>query len=105
MQKFLGYILSFVAWLLTILTKPIISIFTWIKLHNFSAIDNWYMQVADIEDTSGNVRGQYLWNAIFITADGYKFGNPADKISQALAKNKEIGKLIWFGKFMCWFLF
>ena len=104
MKKFLGYILSFVAWLLTIITKPLISLFTWIKLHNVNKIDDYYMQVADITDVAGNVRGQHLWNAIFITKDGYKFGNPDDKISQALSKNKAIGKLIFCGKIMCWVL-
>lgn len=103
-MKVIGYILSFVAWLLTVLTKLIITLFTWIKLHDFSKIDDWYMQIAEITDVAGNVRGQYLWNAIFITKDGYKFGNPNDKISQALAKNKDLGKLILCGKIMCWIL-
>jgi 8-oxo-dGTP diphosphatase len=104
MKKIAGYILSFVAWLLTIITKPILTIYTWIKLHNFSKIDDYYMQVADIEDNAGNVRGQHLWNAIFIKPDGYKFGNPADKISFCLAKNKQLRKLRIVGKAICWVL-
>jgi len=92
------------AWLLTIITKPIIVIYTCIHLHNISAIGKWYLNIADIEDNAGNVRGQYLWNAIFITKDGYKFGNPTEKMSVVLAKNYILGKLILPGKFLCWLL-
>jgi len=104
MKKFLGYILSFVAWLLTIITKPLITLFTWIKLHSFSKIGNWYMQTADITDVAGNVRGQHVWNFIFITKDGYKFGSSMEKISEVLAKNYILGKLILPGKALCWIL-
>lgn len=64
----------------------------------------YLLQCAITVDQSGNVFCQHIFNLIFITSKGYRFGNPDETISSVLGKNQLNGTLSLLGKAMNHFL-
>lgn len=64
-------------------------------------LDAQFMSIATSIDASGNVIGEDFFNLIFITDEGYKFGNRKETISSVLGKNERDGTLSKIGKLMC----
>jgi len=55
-------------------------------------------------DKFGNREFRTLFNKVFITDEGYKFGNINETISSVLGKNQLIGTLTKEGKMIVWIL-
>ncbi|MEL7270278.1 MAG: hypothetical protein AAGL34_11950 [Bacteroidota bacterium] len=63
-------------------------------------IGEFTLELAISVDQLGNVLMQHLFNSLWIKKNGYKFGNRDETISSALGKNKQLGTLTGFGKFI-----
>lgn len=68
-----------------------------------------YMQeIAECNDVAGNVVGRFVFNDICRKKSkiqnkmAYDFGDRRDTISYALARNKAVNNLNWFGKVIEW---
>lgn len=59
---------------------------------------DYQLNLALAKDQYGNAVGQYMFNCVMITKDGYKFGNRDETISSVIGKNKIRGTLTWAGK-------
>lgn len=57
----------------------------------------YYFEVALQVDVLGNVMCQFLFNYLFITKEGYKFGKRGETISSVLGKNQRDETLIFLG--------
>lgn len=55
-------------------------------------------------DIFGNEHYETLWNWLFRTKNGYKFGKKGETISVAMAKNMKLGTLSWFGWIVAFFI-
>merc|ERR1711990_842113 len=80
-----------VAIILLYLFLPVVVIFYMIKYlltGNKRELKVWFFRSAREIDVFANVVGSDLFNAIFITNGGYKFGNPKETISSVLGKNQ-----------------
>jgi hypothetical protein len=55
-------------------------------------------------DKFGNREFRTLFNKVFITDEGYRFGNINETISSVLGKNQLIGTLTKGGKMIVWIL-
>lgn len=100
----MGFILFFVALILSCVLYPIGIVYTILKLiftmtflKIFKRLNNLFYIIAYSIDQLGNVICQDLFNDIFITKDGYKFGNPDQTVSEVLGLNKLNGTLSKFG--------
>ncbi|WP_367177058.1 hypothetical protein [uncultured Eudoraea sp.] len=63
----------------------------------FRGVGEYLLKIAVSVDQLGNVLMQHLLNALWITKEGYKFGNRDETISSALGRNKVLGTLNHFG--------
>lgn len=84
-------LLLIIAMTLLYTVLPIISIYAVIKAiinSDFRQLKVWFYGSARSIDMFGNVIGADLFNDIFITKDGYKFGKRGETISSVLGKNQ-----------------
>lgn len=94
--------------LLTLVALILIFLFGGIGLI-FGTVVSWvngtrkqyFKGIAVALDQFGNTVCCELFNVIFITKSGYKFGNPDFTVSEILAINKLNGTLLGFGKLLC----
>jgi hypothetical protein len=73
-------------------------VYSIIKLRNFAKINDYFLQVSIAVDVLNNVKGQHLFNQIFIKTDGYKFGIEGETMSHCFSLNKDKGTLRTIGK-------
>ena len=96
-----------VAIILLYLFLPVVVIFYMIKYlltGNKRELKVWFFRSAREIDVFANVVGLDLFNAIFITNGGYKFGNPKETISSVLGKNQRDKTLSIAGEILRWML-
>tara|TARA_B100001778_G_C18256526_1_gene480253 strand:- start:209 stop:598 length:390 start_codon:yes stop_codon:yes gene_type:complete len=96
-----------VAIILLYLFLPVVVIFYMIKYlltGNKRELKVWFFRSAREIDVFANVVGSDLFNAIFITNGGYKFGNPKETISSVLGKNQRDKTLSLAGDLLRWIL-
>ena len=99
----IGLLLFLVSIVLLVFTTPlgfVYGILRTVVKSGIKGIGEYFLQMAISIDQLGNVIMQHLLNALWITADGYKFGNRDETISSALGRNKKMGTLSGFGKAM-----
>ncbi|SNZ01861.1 hypothetical protein [Flagellimonas pacifica] len=97
----IGILLFLISIVLMILTGPIGLVFGFFHqlfTKGFKGIGEFALKIAVSIDQLGNVIMRHLFNALWITKDGYEFGNRDETISSALGKNKQLGTLTPFGK-------
>ncbi len=102
-NPFIGFLLFLISIVLLLLTGPLGFIYG--LLHTFvtkgiKGIGEYLLKIAISIDQLGNVVMQHLLNALWIKGGGYKFGNRDETISSALGRNKKLGTLTGFGKFI-----
>jgi len=96
-----------IAIILLYLFLPVVVIFYIIKYlltGNKRELKVWFFRSAREIDVFANVVGSDLFNAIFITNGGYKFGNPKETISSVLGKNQRDKTLSLAGDLLRWIL-
>ena len=96
-----------IAIILLYLFLPVVVIFYIIKYlltGNKRELKVWFFRSAREIDVFANVVGSDLFNAIFITDGGYKFGNPKETISSVLGKNQRGKTLSLAGDLLRWIL-
>jgi len=96
-----------IAIILLYLFLPVVVIFYIIKYlltGNKRELKVWFFRSAREIDVFANVVGSDLFNAIFITDGGYKFGNPKETISSVLGKNQRDKTLSLAGDLLRWIL-
>jgi len=96
-----------IAIILLYLFLPVVVIFYIIKYlltGNKRELKVWFFRSAREIDVFANVIGSDLFNAIFITDGGYKFGNPKETISSVLGKNQRDKTLSLAGDLLRWIL-
>ena len=92
-------VLLFMAAMLLLLLFTTISIIIAIeKIIRGKACSNYFFECALAVDVLGNVMGQYIWNFIFISKDGYQFGKRGEAMSSVFGKNQRDETLIFLGK-------
>ena len=100
-NPFIGLLLLLISIVLITVTGPLGLVYGFLR-QLFTAgivgIGEFALQMAISIDQLGNVVMQHLFNALWITKDGYKFGNRDETISSALGKNKQQNTLTGFGK-------
>jgi len=97
----IGIVLFIVSIFLLVVTGPlgfVFALFQQFFKKGFMGIGEYALKMAISIDQLGNVLMQHLFNALWITADGYEFGNSDETISSALGKNKRLGTLTGFGR-------
>ena len=101
------FIILSIAIILLYLFLPVVVIFYMIKYlltGNKRELKVWFFRSAREIDVFANVVGSDLFNAIFITNGGYKFGNPKETISSVLGKNQRDKTLSLAGDLLRWIL-
>tara|TARA_B000000475_G_C15828686_1_gene378904 strand:+ start:145 stop:534 length:390 start_codon:yes stop_codon:yes gene_type:complete len=101
------FIILSIAIILLYLFLPVVVIFYMIKYlltGNKRELKVWFFRSAREIDVFANVVGADLFNAIFITNGGYKFGNPKETISSVLGKNQRDKTLSLAGDLLRWIL-
>lgn len=99
----IGILLFFVSILLLLITTPLGFLYGFFHAHftkGFRGIGEFCLKMAISIDQLGNVIMQHLLNVLWITPNGYKFGNRDETISSALGRNKQLGTLTTFGTFI-----
>lgn len=103
----MGFLLFIISILLTMLTVPIGMVYTVFKfifknkfVLLFKLSNGYFYKFALAIDQMGNVAMQDLFNDIFITKKGYKFGYEDETISSVLGKNERLHTLSGFGKIL-----
>lgn len=100
-NPFIGILLFLVSIILFIITVPIG--FVYGLLFNLFTkfivgLGDYCLKIAISIDQLGNVIMQHILNHLWITKEGYKFGNRDETISSVLGKNIETNTLTGFGK-------
>ncbi len=103
----IGVLLFLISLILLVFTGPIG--FLYGLLHNLfkrgvTGVGEYALKIAISVDQLGNVLMQHLLNLLWIRPGGYPFGNRDETISSALGRNKKLGMLTGFGKFIDGFL-
>lgn len=99
----IGILLFLISIVLFIFTGPLGLIYGFLKqlfTRGLTGIGEFALELAISIDQLGNVLMQHLFNTLWIKKNGYKFGNRDETISSALGKNKQLGTLTGFGKFI-----
>ncbi len=97
----IGILLFLISIVLFVFTGPLGLIFGLLQqlfTKGLRGIGEYALQMAISIDQLGNVLMQHLFNWLWITKNGYKFGNRDETISSALGKNKQLGTLTGFGR-------
>ncbi|WP_298999852.1 hypothetical protein ACOKFD_07285 [Flagellimonas sp. S174] len=100
-NPFIGILLFFISIVLMALTGPLGLIYGFLRqlfTQGFKGVGEFALELAISIDQLGNVLMQHLFNTLWITKVGYKFGNRDETISSALGKNKQLGTLTGFGR-------
>ena len=100
-NPFIGILLFIISIVLIVLTGPLGLIYGFLRqlfTSGIKGIGEFALELAISIDQLGNVLMQHLFNALWITKEGYKFGNRDETISSALGKNKQLDTLTGFGK-------
>ncbi len=100
-NPFIGILLFLISIILIVITGPlglIYGFFSQLFTKGIKGIGEFGLQLAISIDQLGNVLMQHLFNTLWITKQGYKFGNRDETISSALGKNKQLGTLTLFGR-------
>lgn len=106
-RPFLGFLLFLISILLLLITGPIgfiYGIFYSLFKSGFRGCGAYLLKIAISIDQLGNVLMQHLLNAVWIKKEGYRFGNRDETISSALGRNKQLGTLTSFGRWIDRFL-
>ena len=88
------------AMLLLLLFTTISIIIAIEKIIRGKASSNYFFECALAVDVLGNVMGQHIWNFIFISKDGYRFGKRGEAMSSVFGKNEKNLTTIYLGKVM-----
>ncbi len=99
----IGFLLFAISIVLLLFTGPlgfIYGIFHQLFTKGLSGFGDFLLKIAISIDQLGNVLMQHLFNTLWITKKGYKFGNRDETISSAIGKNKQQNTLTSFGKFI-----
>lgn len=99
----IGLLLFVISVILLILTGPlgfIYGVFHKLFTRGFAGLGEYGLKIAISIDQLGNVIMQHLLNLLWIRKGGYKFGNRDETISSALGRNRVLGTLTGFGKFI-----
>ena len=97
----IGILLFFISIVLMVITGPlglIFGLFRQLFSKGLKGLGEYALELAISIDQLGNVLMQHVFNALWITKAGYKFGNRDETISSALGKNKQLGTLTGFGR-------
>ncbi|WP_205783225.1 hypothetical protein [Flagellimonas allohymeniacidonis] len=97
----IGILLFLISIVLFVFTGPLGFIFALLQqlfTKGLRGVGEYALQLAISIDQLGNVLMQHLFNGLWITKNGYKFGNRDETISSALGKNKQLGTLTGFGR-------
>ncbi|MCE2612840.1 NUDIX domain-containing protein [Flavobacteriaceae bacterium D16] len=98
-----GLLLFLISLILVVLTVPlgfIYGVCYKIFTKGLTGLGEYTLKIAVSIDQLGNVIMQHLLNHLWIRNGGYKFGNRDETISSALGRNKVLGTLTGFGKFI-----
>ena len=99
----IGVILFLVSIILFALTAPfgiIYGFFYSVFKKGLRGIGEYCLKIAVSVDQLGNVLMQHLLNLLWLKKDAYKFGNRDETISSAIGRNKKLGLLSGFGRFI-----
>ncbi|MEM6892064.1 MAG: hypothetical protein AAF554_00140 [Bacteroidota bacterium] len=99
----IGVLLFLISIVLFIFTGPLGLLYGFVQQlfkKGLKGIGEFALELAISIDQLGNVLMQHLFNTLWIKKMGYKFGNRDETISSALGKNKQLGTLTGFGKFI-----
>lgn len=96
MELLLFIIASFLKWVFA----PVLYIFGSIasRKKGKKQYRDYQLNLALAKDQYGNAVGQYMFNCVMITKEGYKFGNRDETISSVIGKNKVKGTLTGIGR-------
>ncbi|MEM9362022.1 MAG: hypothetical protein AAGA43_05270 [Bacteroidota bacterium] len=97
----IGVLLFLISIVLIVFTGPlglVYGFFRQLFTAGLKGIGEFALELAISIDQLGNVLMQHLFNTLWITKEGYKFGNRDETISSALGKNKQLDTLTGFGK-------
>ena len=97
----IGILLFLISIVLFVFTGPLGLIFGLLQrlfTKGLRGIGEYSLQLAISIAQWGNVLMQHLFNWLWITKHGYKFGHRDETISSALGKNKQLGTLTGFGR-------
>lgn len=100
-NPFIGIVLFLISIILLLVTGPlgfVYGLFYSLLRNGFKAMGEYLLQIAISIDQLGNVLMQHLLNLLWITKEGYKFGNRDETISSAIGRNKKLNTLTGFGK-------
>ena len=96
----IGVLLFFISIFLLVFTGPlglIYGVLYTFFTKFFNGLGKYCLEIAISIDQLGNVIMQHLLNALWITKQGYKFGNRDETISSVLGKNLQMNTLTGFG--------
>lgn len=102
-RPLIGFLLFVISILLLLITGPIgflYGIFHNLFKSGFRGVGAYFLKIAISIDQLGNVLMQHLLNAVWIKKEGYRFGNRDETISSALGRNKRLGTLTAFGRWI-----
>lgn len=99
MKRFIGIILFISTQIVTPVFNILGIIYACFRFKSLKEADDFFFKVAGSEDQHSNLTMKYFFNDTMIKKDGYKFGNPDEKISSVYGKNQKKEKLTWFGYF------
>lgn len=103
----IGVLLFLISLVLLVITGPLgflYGLFHNLFKRGLSGVGEYLLKIAISVDQLGNVLMQHLLNLLWIRKGGYPFGNRDETISSALGRNKKLGMLTGFGKFIDGFL-
>jgi len=101
----MGLILSIVAKVLFILFLPLALIQSIIvRISDYKKVDSHLYNIALSIDQLANVVYRDIFKLLFITKDGFDFGNADHTVSYVLAVNKRQDTLTTMGYFIGWIL-
>jgi len=98
-----GILLFLISIVLLVVTGPLG--FVYGILHSlftkgFRGLGTYLLRIAVSIDQLGNVLMSHLLNLLWTKKHGYKFGNRDETISSAIGRNKQLGTLTAFGRFI-----
>lgn len=98
---FLLFIVATIIWIPATLINICVVIFKNAKRHGFFKILNGYFETTAVDiDRFGNHNFRTGLNTLFITKEGYKFGNFRETMSSVLGKNQRDKTLTKAGKIL-----
>ncbi|GGD55860.1 NUDIX hydrolase [Muriicola marianensis] len=107
MHPLIGVLLFLISLILLVITGPLgflYGLFHSLFKRGLTGVGEYLLKIAISVDQLGNVLMQHLLNLLWIRKGGYPFGNRDETISSALGRNKKLGMLTGFGKFIDGFL-